>query len=241
MAIPKEYDLKKRDQLAGFHQTISKQLNARLAESPRFFWALVVVSTGYGYVLWNIANNQGQAKPGLCMMLGIASLLSYVAVLWASWYLAALGYAFRYLQNVQHCIGHALGWNIYEPKGDPRESGEPPQKIRRCSDIFWLLPSIYHAHVFGFVAFLAIIVFAFFYYGGRQWWGSSSALCIGLILFLIGVVFIICVNLHYVWKYEKKWKDPAKVPMLGGGEIGIPDRDTDPVPGANSQAPPTAP
>jgi hypothetical protein len=44
-----------RDQLAGFHKTISEQLNARLAESPRFFWALVVVSTGYGYVLWNYA------------------------------------------------------------------------------------------------------------------------------------------------------------------------------------------
>ncbi len=47
--------MSKRDELATFHQTISKQLNARLEESPRFFWALVVVSTGYGYVLWNYA------------------------------------------------------------------------------------------------------------------------------------------------------------------------------------------
>ena len=104
-----------RDQLAGFHQTISQQLNARLAESPRFFWALVVVSTGYGYVLWNVANATKQDEPELRPVLILASLLSYVAVLWASWYLAALGYAFRYLQSGQHCIEHALGWDAYVP------------------------------------------------------------------------------------------------------------------------------
>ena len=48
-------------------------------------------------------------------MFVIASLLSYVAVLWASWYLAALGYAFRYLQYGQHCIEQALGWDAYVP------------------------------------------------------------------------------------------------------------------------------
>src|SRR5260370_28970020 len=41
------------ERLAGFHQTISEQLNARLAESPRFFWVLVAVSAAYGYVLWH--------------------------------------------------------------------------------------------------------------------------------------------------------------------------------------------
>ena len=87
----------KRDQLADFHHTISEQLNARLSESPRFFWALVVVSTGYGYVLWNVANDQRQAEPGLCTMLGIASLLSCVAVLWASWYLARPSHQFLIL------------------------------------------------------------------------------------------------------------------------------------------------
>ena len=162
MDIPGEHDQKKREQLAGFHQTISEQLNARLAESPRFFWALVVVSTGYGYVLWNVANDP---KPGLFMMLGIASLLSYVAVLWASSYLAALGYAFRYLQNIQHCIEHALEWDIYGPRRNPRKPGEPPARYWWCLDIFWLLPGIYHAHVGGLVAFLAIIILAFCRYG----------------------------------------------------------------------------
>ena len=206
MAIPEELDPEeKRKLLAGFHKTISEQLNARLAESPRFFWALVVVSTGYGYVLWNVAiKNPEQAEPGLCMMLGIASLLSYVAVLWACWYLAALGYAFRYLQHGQHRIEQFLGWDAHV-----FPYGKPPTRIRRCSDIFWLLPGIYHAHVGGFVAFLAIIVIAFSYYG-RQWWGSSSAICIGFILFLMGVIFIICVNLHYVWKYEEMWEKARK-------------------------------
>lgn len=40
--------------LATFHQTISEQLNARLSESPKFFAVLVVVSTGYGYVLLTV-------------------------------------------------------------------------------------------------------------------------------------------------------------------------------------------
>ena len=196
-------------QLAGFHHTISQQLNARLAESPRFFWALVVVSTGYGYVLWNVAKNSEQAEPRLRTVLVLASLLSYVAVLWASWYLAALGYAFRYLQNVQHCIEHALGWNTYGP---PR--GDPPARIRRCSEIFWLLPGIYHAHVFGLVAFLVIIFAAFCCYSS-QWWDSHSELLIGCILFVIGVGFIIYVNVHYVRKFRKTRRDPVSVTVLG--------------------------
>ena len=203
-----------RDQLADFHHTISQQLNARLAESPRFFWALVVVSTGYGYVLWNVAKNSEQAEPRLHTVLVLASLLSYVAVLWASWYLAALGYAFRYLQNSQHCIEHALGWNTYVPIGGPRRPGEPPARICRCSEIFWLLPGIYHAHVFGLVAFLAIIIAAFCCYSS-QWWDSHSELLIGFILFGIGVGFIICVNVHYVRKFRKTRRDPRSVTVLG--------------------------
>lgn len=203
---------RKRDQLAGFHRTISEQLNARLSESPRFFWALVVVSTGYGYVLWNIANDQRQGEPVLCAMLVIASLLSYGAVLWASWYLAALGYAFRYLQNVQHCIEHALGWGVYGPAHECAPSG-----IRWCSLAnFWLLPGIYHAHVFGLVLFLTIVIFAFYWYS-RQCSSSYPALCIGIIAFVswaIGVVFIIAINGHYVTKYKKKRNDPAEVPVL---------------------------
>ena len=212
MEIPNvNYLTAKRTQLAGFHRTISEQLNARLAESPRFFWALVVISTGYGYVLWNVAKNPEQAEPGLRTMLVLASLLSYVAVLWASWYLAALGYAFRYLQNGQHCIEYALGWYTYVSP-----YGKPPERNCRCSEIFWLLPGIYHAHAFGLVAFLAIIIAAFCCYS-RQWWGSYSELLIGfsIILFGIGVVFIIWFNVHYVRKFRKNWRDPVKVTVLG--------------------------
>ena len=198
----------KREQLAGFHKTISEQLNARLAESPRFFWALVVVSTGYGYVLWNVATKP--VGPGLRTMLIIASLLSYVAVIWASWYLAALGYAFRYLQNVQHSIERDLGWDAYGP---PR--GNPPASNCWCSGIFWLLPSIYHAHVFGLVALLAIIIAAFCCYS-TQWWGSYSVLLIGFSIISLGIggVFIIGINKYYLWKFRKKRKNPESVDVL---------------------------
>lgn len=213
-----------RDQLAGFHQTISQQLNARLAESPRFFWALVVVSTGYGYVLWNVANATKQDEPELRPVLILASLLSYVAVLWASWYLAALGYAFRYLQSGQHCIEHALGWDAYVP-----QYGEPPATIRWwqcryvCRDVFWLLPGIYQAHVGGLVAFLAIIILAFCCYGS-QWGGSYSELPIVFIasfFSLFGVAWIIWINKRYVLKFRKIWKNPREVAVLGDCEAGI--------------------
>jgi hypothetical protein len=115
------------DRLAGFHLTISEQLNARLAESPRFFWALVAVSTGYGYVLWNL---RLQSEPDRTFLFTLASSLAYFAVLWASWYLAALGYAFRFLQNSQHCMEHALQWDNLGPRPIPRQPGEPPSPIK---------------------------------------------------------------------------------------------------------------
>ena len=207
MTVNEDWPGRKRDQLAGFHRTISEQLNARLSESPRFFWALVVVSTGYGYVLWNVANDQRQGEPGLCAMLVIASLLSCGAVLWASWYLAALGYAFRYLQNVQHCIEHALGWDVYGPA-----HGDAPSRIRWCiHTTFWLLPGIYHAHVFGLLLLLTIVIIAFYLYC-KQCCCSYPALCIGIIAFVfwaIGVVFIFGINRRYVSKYREKRKDPS--------------------------------
>ena len=70
---------KEQELLAQFHHTISEQLNSRLSESPKFFGLLVVVSTGYGYVL---------SSPLLYKQKEVfllASLLSYAAVLWASW------------------------------------------------------------------------------------------------------------------------------------------------------------
>jgi hypothetical protein len=84
---------KEKELLAGFHHTISEQLDSRLSESPKFFGLLVVVSTGYGYVL------SGQSSPKLLLP---ATLLALAATFWASWYLAALGYAFRFLQFGQH-------------------------------------------------------------------------------------------------------------------------------------------
>src|SRR5208337_3078307 len=139
-----------KGRLAGFHQTISQQLNARLEESPRFFWALVAISTGYGYVLWG--TSQAEQCQHLLVLIG-AGALSYAAVLWASWYLAALGYAFRFLQNSQHCIEHALRWrpncvpvgdNVGEGAGAPPQANGPQPRV-----IFWLLPGIYHAHAGG--------------------------------------------------------------------------------------------
>ena len=160
---------KEQELLAQFHHTISEQLNSRLSESPKFFGLLVVVSTGYGYVLSNpLLYKQKE-------VFLLASLLSYAAVLWASWYLAALGYAFRLLQNSQHRIESALGWNPkYVPGSeDDRMTGQPPQwppkTFRRRIDAFWLLPGIYHAHAAGLAVFLIIICVAFGYHASEYW------------------------------------------------------------------------
>jgi hypothetical protein len=200
------------DRLAGFHHTVSDQLNSRLEESPRFFWVLVGVSTAYGYVLWNFSSASGQAQPARQKVLVLASILVYAAVLWASWYLAALGYAFRFLQNCQHCVEHALGWDLYVPSG--RRPGTPPSKVRWffCSEVFWLLPGIYHAHAAGLVILLAMISGAFCW-NSRQWWPS--------ILFLFGVWFIIWINSHYVRKFIKMRRDPGTVPRLHADPLDL--------------------
>lgn len=198
-----------KDRLAGFHHTISEQLNARLEESPRFFWVLVAVSTGYGYVLWNLPPQNQQTS----VLFLVSSVLAYLAVLWASWYLAALGYAFRYLQNSQHCMEHALGWDNLGPQGIPRESGKPPAAIKRCGDLFWMLPGIYHAHAFGLTGFLGIVVLAICWQI-RQCHGVYWASFAGLALFGFGVGFIICINVHYVRMFRGKWRNPESVPLL---------------------------
>lgn len=142
---------KENGRLAQFHHTISEQLNARLEESTKFFGLLIVVSTGYGYVL---------STPVLCSQRDVfvlASFLAYGTVLWLTWYLAALGYAFRFLQNSQHLIEHALGWSpAYVPgPQNGRVVGEPPESLK-LKDSFWLLPGIYHAHAAGLSAFLVV-------------------------------------------------------------------------------------
>lgn len=196
-----------KDQLAQFHQTISEQLNARLSESPKFFGLLVVVSTAYGYVLTE--------APGLFLA---GSLLALATTLWASWYLAALGYAFRFLQNCQHCIEHKLGWAAYTPgrsqngkAGSKRQSGRPPERIKNLSDVFWLLPGIYHAHAAGLCAFAGIICVASCRVSWC-WWPQYRCWIVttGSITFFACLVLVLVFNVHYVRKYrDETWQDPA--------------------------------
>jgi|SRR5713101_6692878 len=108
-----------QERLADFHRTISEQLNSRLEESPRFFWALVAISTAYGYALWE-PKSDPLALAQREIVVRLTAILAYLATLWASWYLAALGYAFRFLQNTQHCIEHALGGRSMPPKTQDR-------------------------------------------------------------------------------------------------------------------------
>lgn len=197
-----EADAKEKG-LAQFHQTISEQLNARLSESPKLFGLLVVVSTAYGYVLTQ------NAKLFLA-----GTLLALGATLWASWYLAALGYAFRFLQNCQHCIEHKLEWAAYTPgrsqEGSNKRSGKPPAKIRKLSDVFWLLPGIYHAHAAGLCVFVAIICVASCRVSW-DWWPRYRwyTLICGLIAFLVSMAIMLLFNVHYVQKYrDETWQDP---------------------------------
>ena len=71
---------KDKELLAQYHHTISEQLNARLSESPKFFWLLIVVSTAYGYVL----SNHPSCHKSLFVLV---SLLVWAVSLWANWYL----------------------------------------------------------------------------------------------------------------------------------------------------------
>lgn len=197
-------DEKKNDQelLAQFHHTISEQLNSRLSESPKFFGLLVVVSTGYGFVL---------SRPDLCkqdLILVLASLISYLAVLWASWYLAALGYAFRFLQNIQHGIEHELDWEKYAPMPEnTRKTGKPPWPPDKLFDEFWLLPGIYHAHAAGLGVFLTVICVAFGCYGWNIW-QSCGLHCfvvgISVAATILGLFFICRMNRHYLRRFQAK-------------------------------------
>lgn len=174
--------------LATFHQTISEQLNARLSESPKFFAVLVVVSTGYGYVLLTL---DAERELGLFVL---TSLLAYGAVLWSLWYLAALGYAFRYLQRSQHLIEDDLDWARYRTK----TTGRPSRQVRTLGDLLWLLPGIYHAHAFGLMIFLALIVGAF---SVRLW-----PRCLGVVAAVVALVFgggwVYFVNRHYLERFK---------------------------------------
>ncbi|MFZ3211683.1 MAG: hypothetical protein WA188_09215 [Terriglobales bacterium] len=173
---------KDKELLAQFHHTVSEQLNARLSESPKFFGLLIIVSTGYGYVL---------ANPQLCQqkeLLSLATWLALAVTVWASWYLAALGYAFRFLQNIQHQIEHALQWS---PNYTPA-SGEPPQFLWNPLNWFWLLPGIYHPHVAGLSVLLLLICL--------KGLAGSERIAVSI----IGLLAIAIGNLCYLKKFRRK-------------------------------------
>ena len=193
-----------KELLAQFHHTISEQLNARLSESPKFFGLLIIVSTGYGYVLSNAQLEQHRA------LFVLASVLAYASVLWASWYLAALGYAFRFLQNSQHSIERKLGWHVHTP--DP--TGRPPCSEKSFISKFWLLPGIYHAHAAGLGFLLVVLCFAFEWYAWNLWherWQHWLVSCVSLIFLLVGLACIYLCNRHYLKKFCKKRRDPEGI------------------------------
>jgi hypothetical protein len=194
---------KENERLAQFHHTISEQLNARLEESTKFFGLLIVVSTGYGYVLSN---------PALCGQRDVfvlASFLAYGTVLWLTWYLAALGYAFRFLQNSQHLIEHALGWSpAYVPGTQNGRTGEPPESLK-FKDSFWLLPGIYHAHAAGLSAFLVVICVAFGY-RAWAWWAHCRVALICSVAVLLGFMWVFWINRYYLKKFKRNRKKPQQ-------------------------------
>ncbi len=178
--------------LSDFHKTISEQLNSRLSESPRFFWVVALSITGYGYILWTY-----DEKPAL---FPIATLVVYLSILWATWYLAALGYAFRYLQNAQHRIEDDLGWEIYRPK----TTGIPPEKIRKLSHVFWLLPGIYHAHLGGFVG-LSLVLSSVYV---SRTYNECGSILLALSFILFEIVWIVGWNYHYLSKFRETFVRP---------------------------------
>ena len=184
--------------LVDFHRTISEQLNARLSESPRFFWAVALSMSAYGYVLWNY---KVQDKLSLFV---IMSIVGYFSILWATWYLAALGYAFRYLQNAQHRIEDTLGWQIYRPT----RTGIPPNEVRRPGELFWLLPGIYHAHLAGLIGISLILHGVFLY----QFVDKGAFIVYFLVpmalLFKLG--WIIGWNKHYFIKFRREHVPPRR-------------------------------
>jgi hypothetical protein len=192
-----------QERLADFHRTISEQLNARLEESPRFFWALVAISTAYGYALWG-EKSDPSALAQRQIVVRLTAILAYLATLWASWYLAALGYAFRFLQNTQHCIECALGWDQYAPQN------APPPKPARLVDSFWLLPGIYHPHALGLCVFLTLVTFTSMW----KWHSDTCVISTHIVLWLGGLLSIVSIHRYYLKKFTKKRRDPSTVEPL---------------------------
>ncbi|MGI0014180.1 MAG: hypothetical protein ACREBU_12175 [Nitrososphaera sp.] len=175
---------------------MADQLNSRLSESHRFFGVLVLVLTAYGYAIWGWKPETGR------FLLAIVSAISYLVVVWALWYLAALGYAFRFLQFSMHQTETALGWRDYG-----LESGQVTKGLFRWC---WLYPGIYHAHLFGLLVVMVIVCSVF----GFKWWHTLGAferpyfeaIASSIIGVVVGGVWAVLINLHYVNKYEAKVK-----------------------------------
>lgn len=203
-----------KEALGLFHRTISEQLNARLSEAPRFFWAVILSVTAYAYVLWWYAGEK-QTPDRFYDVFILVSALAYLSILWAILYLAALGYAFRYLQNAQHRIEDVLGWQIFRPQ----TTGIPPDTIRSLANLFWLLPGIYHAHLYGLL-FLSVVLHVVFV-------AIMPDICEATLLAIATLAFetawLFWWNYHYLRKFREKHVRPWVVrrsPTLtweGGG------------------------
>jgi hypothetical protein len=115
--------------------------------------------------------------------------------------LAALGYAFRFLQNSQHRIEEKLQWHLYRPEN----TGVPPDRIDSIAALFWLLPGIYHAHLFGLCAYIAIVIAAFWVYYPQR--SVANVAAIAATAVATGCVWWI--HYHYVTKFRSKYRRPS--------------------------------
>jgi hypothetical protein len=76
-----------------------------------------------------------------------------------------------------------------------------------------LLPGIYHAHVFGLIVFLAMVLAAACW----DWWLKAPSACVivvGIAAFVSGVCFIVGINWYYARRLRKIWRDPDQVPAV---------------------------
>ncbi len=142
-------------------------------------------------------------------MFMLVSGVAYLSILWVVTYLAALGYAFRYLQNSQHRIGDVLGWEIFRPK----TTGVPPATIRSIGDLFWLLPGIYHAHLYGLL-FLSVVLHVVFVVIISDVRGATLTAITAL---LFEIAWIWFWNYHYL----KKFRQRHVRPWMGTGEAKL--------------------
>ena len=130
----------------------------------------------------------------------LVSGVAYFSILWVVTYLAALGYAFRYLQNSQHRIEDVLGWEIFRPE----TTGIPPQNIRSIGDLFWLMPGIYHAHLYGLL-FLSLVLHAVFIAIIPD---VRAATIVAITTLLFEIIWALVWNYHYLRKFRQRHVRP---------------------------------